>query len=164
MLADQSRRPRLGLRRTEILDRQGLDDRYSSLPDIAAYFTGNRLETILKLTRSESAAMTDPLQDLQSRAHALAGLTDDATGPGWALDFTQIAGRTGIMLRAKHPRANEFCPITLTAAIDPSRLTAEDISALERQSASKATRLGPRVSASPCRSGNIVIADRPNVL
>lgn len=95
------------------------------MPDIPAYYTRDRLVHVLELAKADDAAITKPLTDLPTKIHSLAERVDAMTGPHWGIDFGRQGDGFVWSLRAKHPQAHEACPISMTAMVDASTLTAD---------------------------------------
>lgn len=112
--------------KVSVLDRVGLDDALAQAPDLANFLAANGPddEFIRRVTlfREETAALTRGSADVSDRLTGL-GSVIDAQDMYWTLDFAKVGDTVMQIIRAKHPRAAELSPITITlsAAIDGQR-------------------------------------------
>ncbi|MFB7340435.1 hypothetical protein ACFCZ6_10280 [Streptomyces hydrogenans] len=100
-----------------VMDRATLDDRLAAHSDIERSFNrtggdGGLLE-YAKVMNREQDILAAGMADLGARVQALGRVVDDVD-PNWTVDFAREGGKVIQTLRAKHPRAHEVSPVSLT--------------------------------------------------
>jgi hypothetical protein len=116
--------------RVTVMDRAELDSRFASYPDLEASFTRDQRREDAMIFNQERAMLLDP-EDLAQRILAL-GIRADNVDPDWTWDFERQGGLVSRTLRAKHPRAHEVSPVSLTLAGRPEAMSADLKAALTR--------------------------------
>ncbi|MFH9955952.1 hypothetical protein ACH4OX_17300 [Streptomyces roseolus] len=100
-----------------VMDRATLDDRLAAHGDIERSLSrtsGDRgLLEYAKIMNREQDVLVGGTADLAARVQALARVVDDVD-LNWTVDFAREGDKVIQTLRAKHPRAHEVSPISLT--------------------------------------------------
>ncbi|WP_318212024.1 hypothetical protein [Streptomyces sp. SJL17-1] len=100
-----------------VMDRTALDDRLATHSDIERSLSrrsgdGGLLE-YAKIMNRERDVLAGGTADLGARVQSLGQVVDDLD-PNWTVDFAGEGDKVIQTLRAKHPRAHQVCPITMT--------------------------------------------------
>jgi hypothetical protein len=116
--------------KVSVLDRSNLDCHFAGHADLEASFTRDLLREAAKDFNQEKAMLLGA-DDLVDRVRALGGRAD-TVDPDWTWDF-QRRGNTVIQtLRAKHSRAHEVSPISLSLVGRPGAMSADLTAAVTR--------------------------------
>ncbi|MGW7308604.1 hypothetical protein ACWGI1_23880 [Streptomyces sp. NPDC054835] len=102
-----------------VMDRTVLDDRLATHSDIEHSLSrtggdGGLLE-YAKIMNREQDILAGGMADLSTRVQALGRVVDDLD-PNWTVDFAREGDKVVQTLGAKHPRAQEVSPITMSIA------------------------------------------------
>lgn len=140
-----------------VMDRAALDDRLATHSDIERSLSrtsgdGGLLD-YAKIMNRERDVLAGGSADLGVRVQALGRVVDDLD-PNWTVDFAREGDKVIQTLRAKHPRAHEVSPITMT--ISGTAMDADLSAAVTRSlgfGVSEAVELPPDVVTSLTVSG-----------
>jgi hypothetical protein len=106
--------------KVRIVGRKELDSRLGRFPDLIDYFTRDQLREAARIFNQEKAMLYGGLPDLADRVRDLTRVAD-SLDPDWKIESTARDGVVTHLLLAKHRRAAEKSPITLsvTGAFGP---------------------------------------------
>jgi hypothetical protein len=100
-----------------VLDRSGLDERLAGYPDLVAMLQRDELVEKVAAYSQERAMLTDARRDLPARLGGLVRAIEEVD-PHWTMALAAVDGRVSWQLVAKHPRAPDVSPISITMTLD----------------------------------------------
>ncbi|MGW5330896.1 hypothetical protein [Streptomyces sp. NPDC004014] len=116
--------------KVSVMDRSDLDCHFAVHADLEASFTRDLLREAAKDFNQERAMLLDA-DDLVARVRALGGRAD-TVDPDWTWDFERHGDTVIRTLRAKHSRAHEVSPISLSLVGRPEAVSTELAAAITR--------------------------------
>lgn len=111
--------------------RTDLDEMFARHWEIPAMLVRSHIERLAQLFENERMTIGSVAGDLVPRAAGLSALAD-SIDPDWTVDFASTADGVSWSPRAKHPRAQEVSPLTLTFALDYGKLSEADTQAFRK--------------------------------